>query len=397
MSAVETNQLPRIMARLGGAPGPVVVAVGGMHGNEPAGIEALDRVAAQLDAANIPLRGTFLALRGNLPALSRDVRCVDADFNRVWEPEVISGLVSGARSPDRSEDTDLLELHAIIDDTLRGATGDGYLLDLHTTSGDSAPFGTLGDTLRNRAFARHFPIPMILGLEEHLDGTMLEFFNRQGYITLGLEGGRHDDPASVERLEAGLWLALTAAGVLDPANGQATRARTLLQAAGKGLPAVLEVRYRHFVGPEDRFLMRPGFRSFQPVSQGLALADDEAGEVTAPESGLLLMPLYQAIGEDGFFVTREFSTTWLTVSSLLRRLQLDRVLHLLPGVTRDLIDPHTLYIDGRVARWFALEVFHLLGYRKRRRQGEVLVVTRRRETRRNQDPTPPQQQTRIRK
>jgi hypothetical protein len=33
-----------------------------------------------------------------------------------------------------------------------------------------------------------------------------------------------------------------------------------------------------------------------------------------------------------------------------------------------------------VARWFALEVFHLLGYRKRREVGEVLVVTRRRES-----------------
>jgi len=30
-----------------------------------------------------------------------------------------------------------------------------------------------------------------------------------------------------------------------------------------------------------------------------------------------------------------------------------------------------------VARWFALEVFHLLGYRKRRQMGDVLVVARR--------------------
>ncbi len=383
MSSVETHQLPRVLARLGSGPGPVLVAVGGMHGNEPAGIAALDRVAAQLDADNLPLKGTFLALRGNLPALSKGIRCIDADFNRVWEPATVSGLVSGAKPPDRSEDQDLLELHDLIDDSLRGATGEGYLLDLHTTSGDSAPFGTLGDTLRNRAFARQFPIPLILGLEEHLDGTMLEFFNRQGYVTLGLEGGRHEDPAAVDRLEAGLWLALAAAGLLEQQSAQVERARRLLVQAGWGLPAVLEVRYRHFVTPEDRFQMRPGFRSFQPVPRDMPLADDESGAVVAPETGLLLMPLYQAMGEDGFFITREFSTTWLTVSSLLRKTKLDRVVHLLPGVKRDLIDPHTLYIDGRIARWFALEVFHLLGYRKRRQQGDVLVVTRRRESSRH--------------
>ena len=33
--------------------------------------------------------------------------------------------------------------------------------------------------------------------------------------------------------------------------------------------------------------------------------------------------------------------------------------------------------DTHVARWFPLEFFHLLGYRKRRQDGDTLVVTRR--------------------
>jgi hypothetical protein len=32
-----------------------------------------------------------------------------------------------------------------------------------------------------------------------------------------------------------------------------------------------------------------------------------------------------------------------------------------------------------IARFFPLEVFHLLGYRKRRRRGPYLIVSRRRE------------------
>ena len=38
----------------------------------------------------------------------------------------------------------------------------------------------------------------------------------------------------------------------------------------------------------------------------------------------------------------------------------------------------TLIIDTTLARWFALEGFHLLGYRKRRSEEGKLVVSRRR-------------------
>jgi hypothetical protein len=34
-------------------------------------------------------------------------------------------------------------------------------------------------------------------------------------------------------------------------------------------------------------------------------------------------------------------------------------------------------VDTSVARWFPLEIFHLLGYRKQRQVGSTLVVTRR--------------------
>jgi succinylglutamate desuccinylase len=51
--------------------------------------------------------------------------------------------------------------------------------------------------------------------------------------------------------------------------------------------------------------MEPGFRNFQSVSAGKLLARDHHGEVRAPLSGILLLPLYQAQGEDGFFLIRE--------------------------------------------------------------------------------------------
>jgi hypothetical protein len=51
----------------------------------------------------------------------------------------------------------------------------------------------------------------------------------------------------------------------------------------------------------------------------------------------------------------------------------------LPGVRRDRDRPGTLRIDRHVARFYALEIFHLAGYRKKRLEGDQLVVTRRNE------------------
>ena len=124
---------------------------------------------------------------------------------------------------------------------------------------------------------------------------MLEFFNDRGHVTLGLEGGRHEDEDSVDRIEAAVWLALEAAGMVpDPRGAECmAAARGLLARLTLDLPRVLEVRHRHFVGPDDRFDMRPGYASFQEVTANEHVADDESGPVITTDTGLILMPLYQ--------------------------------------------------------------------------------------------------------
>ncbi len=124
--------------------------------------------------------------------------------------------------------------------------------------------------------------------------------------------------------------------------------------------------------------MLPDFRNFDPIETGQPLARDRSGAVCATERGLLLLPLYQGLGNDGFFTGREVRPAWLTVSRLLRRLRLAAVLPLLPGVRRLPGRPASLVVDRRVAQFWALEILHLLGYRKRRQHGKLLEVSRRR-------------------
>ena len=60
------------------------------------------------------------------------------------DPETSLELIKGLPGAG----ADLIELHDLISDILETAAGETYLLDLHTTSGESAPFATVGDTLR---------------------------------------------------------------------------------------------------------------------------------------------------------------------------------------------------------------------------------------------------------
>lgn len=375
------RDVARVLGRVGGEqPGPTLVAVGSLHGNEPAGIEAIQRIAARL-GAELPLgHGDFLGLCGNRAALPHGRRYLAHDLNRHWTPARVATLTADGGAPGSPEDTELLELWREIDAARTRARGTVIVLDLHTTSGPSAPFATIGDTLTNRRLALALPIPIILGIEEQLDGTLLEFLSGLGYVTLGLEGGRHDDPASADHLEAGLWIVLHAAGLLGPGEPEPVRAaRARLATAGAGLPRVVEVRHRHAVQAGDGFRMRPDYASFQAVSARERVADDRSGPVSAPEPGLILMPLYQPLGDDGFFIIREFRPFWLTVSAALRHLRADRIVHWLPGVHRDPARPDRLIVDRRVARWLALQVFHLLGFRKVRSDGARLLLSRRRE------------------
>jgi succinylglutamate desuccinylase len=373
--------LHREIGRAGAGDGPVVVVVAGVHGNEAAGVEALERVFAQITARRIPLRGEFVGLAGNLGALAAGERYLGEDLNRMWAFDRVERLLrssaNGSGSPEAGEQRALLAaLHAVFD----RARGPVHLVDLHTASSRSVPFYILGDTLRNREFARRFPAPVVLGFEEHIRGTLMEYVTGLGHVAVAIEGGRHDDPAAVDHHEAAVWLALADTGCVDAGavpDLDLHRGR-LCRARGR-IPTVLEIFHRHALNGDDGFRMDEGYENFHPVARGQRLAEDRRGPVFAPADGLLFLPLYQKRGQDGFFLARGVNAWWLHVSALLRRLGVPRLVTRLPGVRVHARRKDTLVVDLRIARFFADRVFHLLGYRVERRIGDALVVQRRRE------------------
>jgi len=340
---------------------------------------AAQRVAAALDHLTLPLRGEWLAVTGNLTALRQNRRFHTADLNRCWtEPEMRAMLARdpATDSPDQAEQRELMETFGAAAHRARGTL---VLLDLHTTSGESPPFLVLSDSLRNRDVAGGLPGTVILGLEESVDGTLLDYMSQLGHCALVAESGSHLSAEAVCIHESYIWAAMAACGQLDRADvpGYADHMRRL-RFASRSAPRVVEIRFRHDIADEDRFVMQPGFSSFQRVTRDEVLAHDRNGPVRATQSGLVLMPLYQPQGDEGFFIVKPVRRIWLKVSRVVRTLRLGVLLPLLPGVRRDPDRPDALRVNLGVARFYTREIFHLFGYRRRRREGDTLLFTRRR-------------------
>ncbi len=368
----------RLIGRVDGKqPGPVVVVIAGIHGNEPAGPIAVRRVLESLAGGALPLAGTVVAITGNLAALQLGRRFVDRDLARLWTATEVA-RARGTEHPSCVEQAELRGLvHALDAIEREFPDRDILLIELHSTSGPGVPFQAINDTLHDRAIAFASPIPLILGIEESIRGSMLDYMERQGRSVLVIEGGQHEAPETADHLESALWTVLSGIHAV-PANSAVVEAKSQrLRTAADGAPVIAEIVYRHNITPDDHFEMLPGFRHFQPITRGELLAEDVRGPVRAPMSGLLLMPRYQGLGSDGFFITRPVRRSWLSVSAVLRWLRVDRALTWLPGVRQDPTRPRQVLVNPTVARFLMVPIFHLCGYRRLAPRDGRIVFARR--------------------
>ena len=302
------GRVPRVLGTYDcGLAGPLLFVTGAIHGNEPAGIVAAQRVLAGLERRRPVLAGRLVACAGNLGALARGVRYIGRDLNRLWSEQELSALQAG--SEDCIERVEQRDLRAVLERELAAARGPVHLLDLHSTSGSGAPFSILEDAPGSRALAAALGVPAITGLHKSIAGTLIDAFTRLGYAAVVLEGGQSAAPSTIDHHESALWLALEAAGMGAPLPAEELAVhRERLAAAAVGLPGAVEVFLRYHIEHGEVFRMEPGFANLQRVQRGQLLArSGPAGEreIRCPSDAVLLMPLYQSQGQDGFFLGRE--------------------------------------------------------------------------------------------
>ena len=136
--------------------GPHVCVNALVHGNEVCGAIAADWLLRELAAGLRPLRGALSVAFGNVDAYRSfdakkpfDSRCVEEDFNRLWDEATLDG------NRDSRELRRARELRPFYDTV-------DHLLDLHSMLEPAPPISLAGDTAKGLALAR------AIGAPEHI-------------------------------------------------------------------------------------------------------------------------------------------------------------------------------------------------------------------------------------
>ena len=294
--------------------GPLLLVFGGMHGNEPAGVEAIEIVCKMLEVEHIRneafcYSGSFVGIVGNRQAFEQKERFIDRDLNRSWTSENVDRIVQVPASQLGGED---LEIKEILD-TVRGLIQELrpsklIVLDLHTTSSFGGIFSIPTEDQESLAIAKALHAPVIKGMLTGIRGTVLHYFTTDNMgintTTLAFESGQHQEPKSVNRAVAAVINCMRTIGAIDPTHVEHQHDKILIEYS-KALPKVARLVSKYSIPAKSSFKMMPGFTNFQEVREGQALAYSDDEEVYCPADGLILMPLYQKRGEDGFFLVQE--------------------------------------------------------------------------------------------
>jgi predicted deacylase len=303
-----------------GSPGPRLLVLGGVHGDEPCGTEALTRLWNRIDDHQVGLRRGALTLvpRANPLACARGTREGERNLNRSFVP-------LPRERWSTAEDETTVELAALVADH-------DVLLDLHSASTPTDPFAMIGlpvtddlaDVLPDAPPAGEpfGPAPLeaalagALGVDVVVEGWLdayaaalpadadpaeravavgtNEYARTRGVAALTVECGQHDDPAAVAVAWEITRRTLAHLGLIDAVVGPPVRPRVLRTTA--------VVRKEH---DGDAFVRE--WHAFEPVRAGEIIGERHDGvPVPAAVDGAVMFPDDDAdVGEEWFYLASD--------------------------------------------------------------------------------------------
>lgn len=298
--------------------GPLLIIFAQIHGNEPAGVKAVQELFRSIDLEYIKnpkfeFCGRILALHGNIAATKQSKRYIDKDLNRSWIPKEIKRIYSSKTETLDSEDLELKENLDIIRHYI-----DSYkppkvvVLDLHTTTAHGGIFTIPAPDQEARRIALSMHAPVLHGFLEGLNGTTLHYFISENFgiemTSVCFEAGQHESKDAYKHAVSAIINCFKSIGGFYAKDIENKHDELLLEKSN-GLPLEAKLKYVHPVLPDDGFKMITEriYNNFDKVSKGDVLAHDKKGPIYCPCDGLILMPLYQEQGEDGFFIIQEMT------------------------------------------------------------------------------------------
>ena len=291
--------LQRIFAEIdSGKPGPLVIVVAALHGNEHVGFHSVRAVVQELQTNDFI--GKVVGVTGNLTAADEKQRYLERDLNRFFISEYLE--------EDHLGVSEWHEAHGLIDAILElkdtwFADREVHLLDMHSMSGDGTPFTCFPHTDMNEKLAHELPLPALADIIEFLPGTLVDYFSDKLSSTMVVESGQHEADITKHVGKAALTCFLYLTGCLK-SESLYQKADTFLKDYTQGSHKIFtRVKYRYHIERQGYFDMCPGYQNLQPVPASELLAKDQGQQVLAPFTGRVVLPCYQKQGNDGFFIS----------------------------------------------------------------------------------------------
>lgn len=292
-------------------PGPRLIVLGGVHGDETCGTVGIERVLAELDGGALRLARGRLTLVpvANPLACALGRREGERNLNRSFRPSAApadhEARLTNLLCPLLDRHDALLDLHSF------QSAGEAFaMIGPRDNAGVLEPFARAREEGR---LALHLGTPRVVegwldiyadSLAERAGGAAPgdaalafgwgtnEYMRSRGGYGVTLECGQHRDPAAPEVAYRAIHAALRLLGLVDaPADVAAPPSPTLLR--------LVSVTDRHHEG--DRLVRE--WATFDPVTAGELVAVRADGtELRAERDGVIVFPNAKAgVGTEWFY------------------------------------------------------------------------------------------------
>lgn len=257
--------------------GPSVLIVGGTHGNEPCGVEAIVQWHKLLkQRPELLLSGDVHFLLGNPKAFEKDVRYVDHDLNRSFSRLYSSQQVESRRSQEISSFIkSFREIEAVID--LHSVSkGNSQMLIYSREQKNILPF-----------MVNLTPLNIHLSyMRSHIPGLLIDECQTKAKRSLAIECGNHVDPHASKVASFHIYRLLNVLGMI-PAQSDFQSFESFVEQSQK-------VDLYETMGPivpEDGFEFTVDHQATMTfLEKGAVFARTLEGEQVAPNDCYLVMP-----------------------------------------------------------------------------------------------------------
>lgn len=258
-------------------PRPFVALIGGMHGNEPCGLIAVEELVAMANEKSLPVQsGTLFLIHANPAASAEGKRHTEngTDLNRLFSYAFAENLPKEQWTPEHHRAAELRPLLLELD----------VALDLHSASAPTPPFGIVSSVFESRGLSRQLGLPYLThgwegpGLPGEL--VLLGVLTARDKPSFAVECGQHEDPKATQRARETAARFLVATHTLPTEAGPPPAEHSALE-----LRVVDAVKK-----PSPEFAFQEELLGFQRIDAGAIVGGDANVEMRCKRPSYAIMP-----------------------------------------------------------------------------------------------------------